>query len=288
MNNLQKTKNSFIEKVGILPLVVAGISLILIIVTSFFGHPKANYSGFFAVIVSFFSKSILGISSLFNNSYGMGIIVFTILVRFLVLPLMIFQIESSKKMSVVTPFIKEIQNKYKGKRDSSSLQAMQSETSAVYKEYGVNPYASLLPLVIQLPILMALYWSIFQTPELQEGKFLWFQLGQTDPLLILPILAAIFTFISSWMSMASMQGEQPAFAKFMPYFFPIIIFFSGINLPSALSLYWTIGNFFQVVQTFFLQNPFKIRKENKEKEKIEKLKKKAINKKLKKVHKKRK
>lgn len=106
MNNEENNKKSLIKIIGKWPLVISVISAIVIIATSFLGHPKADYKGFFAVIVSFFSKSILGIASLFENSYGMGIIVFTIFVRFLVLPLMIYQIDSSKKMAVVQPEIK--------------------------------------------------------------------------------------------------------------------------------------------------------------------------------------
>lgn len=282
MNKITKGLKSFKEKVGTTPLIISGVALILVIFTSFLGNPQTNYTGWFSWIVEFFSKSILGIAKIFGNSYGMGIIVFTILIRTFILPLMIFQVRSQKKMSVVQPQIKAIQEKYKGKKDTASVQAMQAETNAVYQENGINPFASLIPLIIQLPILMALYWSIFQTPELREGKFLWFQLGQSDPYYILPVLAALFTFISSWMSMASTEN-QPAFTKAMPYIFPVIIFITALNFPSALVLYWTVGNLFQAIQTWFLQNPFKIRAEKRKIEAEAKERQKAINKKLKKI-----
>ncbi|WP_143803641.1 YidC/Oxa1 family membrane protein insertase, partial [Oenococcus oeni] len=100
--------------------------------------------------------------------------------------------------------------------------------------------------------------------------------------------AALFTFISSWMSTASMGKDQPGFAKAMPYIFPFIILFSALAVSSALSLYWVATNAFQVVQTFFLQNPFKARAEEKAKELAELERKKAIKKTLRKAHKRRK
>ncbi|MDR0899318.1 MAG: membrane protein insertase YidC [Lactobacillaceae bacterium] len=282
MNKITKGFKHFVEKAGVPSLITSAIALVLIIITSFFGHPEKDYTGWFAWIVEFFSKSILGISSIFGNSFGIGIIVFTILARTFVLPLMIYQVGSSKNMSLATPEIKPIQEKYRGKRDSASMQAMQAETNAVYKKYGVNPYASLLPLLIQLPILMALYWAIYQTPELRQGSFLWFQLGGTDPYFVLPILAALFTFVSSWMSMASTENA-PGFTKAMPYIFPVIIFFTALSFPTALSLYWVVGNFYQAVQTYFLQNPFKMRRERREKKAAEIAAHRAIEKKKRKL-----
>lgn len=254
-----KRFENILKRIGPLPIILAIIALAIIIVASltFKGHVASN--SFWSAIVAAFTSSILGTSAWFGNNYGLGIIVFTILIRFLILPLMVYQIQSMMKMQVVQPALKALQAKYPGK-DTESRQLMMAEQQALYKQEGVNPFASMLPLIVQMPVLFALYQSIYNSPVLKSGKFLWLQLGSHDPYYVLPVLAAVFTFASSWLSMQS-TPEQNGMTKAMPYIFPVVIFFSAMAVPSALSLYWVVGNLFQTIQTFFLQNPFKIRRE---------------------------
>ena len=226
-------------------------------------------------IVYNFSRFIIWLS---NNcgGYGMGIIIFTIIIRVLLLPLMFYQTKSMLKTQELAPKLKAIQKKYSS-RDRESMVKMQEETSKLYKEAGVNPWASMLPMIIQLPIMWALYQAIWRTPELRHGTFLWLQLGHTDPYYILPILAALFTFLSSWLSMASMP-ERNAMTSAMTWFMPIMVFFMALGFSSAITLYWVVSNAFQVVQTLLLQNPFKIRREREAKEKQAKAKKRKLEK----------
>lgn len=226
-------------------------------------------------IVYNFSRFIIWLS---NNcgGYGMGIIIFTIIIRVLLLPLMFYQTKSMLKTQELAPKLKAIQKKYSS-RDHESMVKMQEETSKLYKEAGVNPWASMLPMIIQLPIMWALYQAIWRTPELRHGTFLWLQLGHTDPYYILPILAALFTFLSSWLSMASMP-ERNAMTSAMTWFMPIMVFFMALGFSSAITLYWVVSNAFQVVQTLLLQNPFKIRREREAKEKQAKAKKRKLEK----------
>lgn len=224
-------------------------------------------------IVYNFSRFIIWLS---NNcgGYGMGIIIFTIIIRVLLLPLMFYQTKSMLKTQELQPKLKAIQKKYSS-RDRDSMMEMQKETSALYKEAGVNPWASMLPLLIQLPIMWALYQAIWRTPELRHGTFLWLQLGHTDPYYVLPILAALFTWMSSWLSMASMP-ERNAMTSAMTWFMPIMVFFMALGFSSAITLYWVISNAFQVLQTLLLQNPFKIRREREAREKVERAKKRKL------------
>lgn len=226
-------------------------------------------------IVYNFSRFIIWLS---NNcsGYGMGIIIFTIIIRVLLLPLMFYQTKSMLKTQELAPKLKAIQKKYSS-RDRESMVKMQEETSKLYKEAGVNPWASMLPMIIQLPIMWALYQAIWRTPELRHGTFLWLQLGHTDPYYILPILAALFTFLSSWLSMASMP-ERNAMTSAMTWFMPIMVFFMALGFSSAITLYWVVSNAFQVVQTLLLQNPFKIRREREAKEKQAKARKRKLEK----------
>ncbi|MBJ7647585.1 membrane protein insertase YidC [Weissella confusa] len=257
--------------------VTAAIALIIMIIAGVMFKGSVSGSGFWhGVIIANFSRSILGVSAWFGNNYGLGIIAFTLLIRLLILPLMVYQTQSMRKMQEVAPALKAIQAKYPN-RDTESMAAMQAEQSALYKEAGVNPFASFLPLIVQMPILIALYTAIRTTKQLETGTFLWVQLGQHDHLFILPILAALFTFASSYLVMMG-EPEKNSMTTSMTYIMPIMIFIFAINVPSALSLYWVVSNAFQVAQTWTIQNPFEIRREREAKKRAEKDRERAIRK----------
>lgn len=223
-------------------------------------HSSGLWDG---LIVLNFSRAIIWLSKFFNDNYGIGIIIFTIIIRIILLPLMIFQTRSMRKTQEIQPQLKALQQKYSSK-DTETMQKLQEEQRKLYAEAGVNPIAGCLPLVIQLPIIFALYQAIWRTSVLRTGHFLWLQLGAKDPYYILPILAAVFTFLSSWLNMKG-QPESNSMTTMMTVGMPLIIFFTALNVPSALSLYWVVTNAFQVGQTLLLQNPWKIKREREEK-----------------------
>ncbi|KRM12651.1 membrane protein insertase YidC [Paucilactobacillus suebicus] len=226
-------------------------------------------------IVYNFSRAIIWLSHTFGG-YGMGIIIFTIIIRIIILPLMVYQTRSMRKTQELQPKLKALQKKYSS-RDMETVQKLQAEQKKLYSEAGVNPWASMLPMIVQLPIIYALYAAIWRTDVLRHGSFLWLELGQRDPYYILPLLAAIFTFFSSWLAMAS-QPEKNAMTTSMTYIMPVFIFFMAMNISSAISLYWAVTNLFQVGQTLLIQNPFKINRERREKEAAEKARQKKIDK----------
>jgi len=228
------------------------------------------------LIILNFSRAIIWLSNLFGHSYGLGIIVFTLLIRVIILPLMIFQTRSMVAMQEVQPQMKALQKQYSS-RDMETQQKLQAEMKKLYAKHGVHPMASMLPLVVQLPILIALYQAISRTQALKAGSFLWLQLGNKDPYYILPILAAIFTFASSWLAMKS-QPEQNGMTSSMTYLMPVVILITAINVPSALSLYWVVSNAFQVGQTLVIQNPFKINREREAKKQVERDRKRTLEK----------
>lgn len=206
----------------------------------------------------------------------MGIIIFTIIIRIIILPLMFYQTKSMMKTQELAPQLKALQKKYSSK-DRETMQQLQIEQQKLYKEAGVNPFASMLPLLVQLPVMWALYQAIWRTAQLKTGTFLWLQLGHTDPYFVLPILAAVFTFISSWLSMASMP-EKNSMTTTMTWVMPIMIFFMALQFSAAITLYWVVTNAFQVVQTLVIQNPFKIRREREAKQAAQKAKQRKIEK----------
>ncbi|WP_413628031.1 membrane protein insertase YidC [Fructilactobacillus vespulae] len=239
------------------------------------------------LIVYNFSRAIIWLSNTFGHDYGIGIIIFTIIIRVIILPLMIYQTKNMKEMAELQPQLKAIQKKYSS-RDTDTMMKLQAEQKALYKEAGVHPMASMLPMIVQLPVIFALYQAIWRTQELKTGEFLWLQLGSKDPYFVLPILAALFTFLSSWLAMKS-QPETNGMTMSMTVIMPVVILFTALSVPSALSLYWVITNAFQVVQTLIIQNPWKMARERAEKKQAQKQRERAVEKairKAKKSHKK--
>lgn len=212
-------------------------------------------------IVYNFARCISFLS--FGGNHAVGIILFTILIRIILLPLMHYQTKQMRRTQEVQPKLKELQQKYSS-RDPETQRRLQEETQRLYAEYNVNPMAGCLPLLIQMPILMALWQAMSRVESLTNGQFLWMDLSKPDPYFILPILAAIFTFISSKLTSMT-QIESNMSMNMMNYIMPVMIFFMGMNLASGLSLYWVVSNAFQVGQTLLINNPYKIRREREEK-----------------------
>lgn len=257
-------------------LLMAGL-VTLVFVLSACGTAPINESStgiWDRYIVYYFAEAIKFLSISANT--GIGIILFTLVIRIILLPLMHFQTKSMRKTQELQPKLKALQKQYSSK-DPETQRLFREEQQKLYAENNVNPYAGCLPLLIQMPIMMALYQSISRVPELKQGSFLWLNLGQPDPYLILPILAAVFTFASTYLTSMS-QIESNASLKIMNFVMPVMIFVMGMSLASGLSLYWVVSNAFQVGQTLLINNPFKIRRERAEAERQVKERERALKK----------
>ena len=237
------------------------------------------------VILYHFSQFIIWLSQLLGGSYALGIIVFTLIIRLLLLPLNLFQMKSQRKMMEIQPEIEAIKAKYPNK-DRASMEQMQTEQQALMEERGVNQFAGCLPLLVQLPIMMALYQAISRTEVLRQGHFLWMNLGQKDPYFILPILAAGLTFWTTYLNMKANPVQNPA-TKYPMYLMSLMIFFISMSLPSAVSLYWVVGNIVSVVTTLVFNNPYTIIQEREAKLQAERERERELRKALKKAKKRR-
>ena len=227
-------------------------------------------------VIYYMSTFLLWLSKLIGNNYGWAIIIFTIIVRLILYPLSAIQIKSTTKMQKIQPEIDALRKKYPGS-DTETRTLLSQETNKLYKEAGINPYAGCLPLIIQMPVMLALYGAIAQTPQLMTGHFMWMDLGKPDPYFIMPILSMILTFASTYISQLSMPKEsQTLSSKIMTYGMSIMVGVMGIYFQSAIVVYWVISNLFQVVQTFILQNPIKYRREQEEKERQERERKRQL------------
>lgn len=219
-----------------------------------------------------------------GGNIGIGIILFTVIIRTLLLPVFKLHTASQNKMQVLQPQIKVLREKYPSRDDQLILN---EEIQRLYKEAGVSPMSSMIPLFIQMPILIALYQALLRVEFLKVGHFLWLNLGEPDPYFILPVLAALFTFLSSWLTNKG-QVEKNGALTVMTYVLPVVIFMFTMRSSSGLALYWVASNAYQVFQTLLLNNPFKLIAEREAKVKEEKAKQVALRRAQKKALKKRK
>lgn len=197
------------------------------------------------------------------NNYGITIIIFTILIKLVLLPLTIQQLKQTKLMTAVQPKIKEIQEKYKNDKEKLNIKTME-----LYKEHKVNPVGGCLPLLIQLPVIFGLF-AVLQEPtkyiadprfaEAVNEGFLWISNLSEPDKIILPILAAITTYFS--MNGPGAPPVQNQTMKTMNMIFPIMILWWGRSFPAGLTLYWVVGNVFQMGQQYFITKVGKTKEE---------------------------
>ncbi len=201
-----------------------------------------------------------------THNYGISIILLTILVKLLLIPLSKKGTESTAKMSAIQPKLQEIQEKYK-----DDPQAQNMAVSKLYKEEGINPMGSCLPLLIQFPIFIGLYGLLNKDFSLRGAMFIpgWindlsipetiFTLPFNIPLLgnkihLLPILytfSMIFSMKITQSATTSSQGSNKGMMWFMTYGMPIMFFFILYNAPSGLLIYWSMSNLLSIIQQIY-------------------------------------
>ena len=174
-------------------------------------------------------------------SYGLAIILMTVMIKVILYPVTAKQISSMKAMSDLQPKMKAIQEKYKNDKV-----LLNQKLAELYKDQGINPLAGCLPLLVQMPIMIGIFYGIRDFSYVGPNNFLWIQnISQPDPLFILPVLSALTTFIQSKQSMPDTSSAQN---KIMLYFMPIFIGYISFQFPAGLVLYWVIMNLMQIGQ----------------------------------------
>lgn len=200
----------------------------------------------------------------FSGHYGIAIILFTLLTKLILLPLTVMQSKSTASMKLVTPLTGKISEKY-----SDDQQAQAIKLQEVYRKYGINPLSGCLPLLIQLPIIFALFATMRQ-PEVYvfgskaayqaaDAGFLWInslskpdiiEFGKIKLPFILPILTAIAQFLTSYLSTKNQtagNAQAESMQKSMMIIFPVMMLFWGISFPSGLILYWFVNSISQSI-----------------------------------------
>ncbi|AZV58976.1 membrane protein insertase YidC [Clostridium sp. AWRP] len=200
----------------------------------------------FVQFFEFLHHSVTSVIPNQNMSYGIAIILMTIIIRIIILPLGIKQARSSLIMNEIQPEVKKLQEKYK-----KDPQKAQQEMMKLYKEKGASPFSGCLPLLIQWPILIALYYVFNNLSGINGVSFLWIgDLAKTD--IFLAILSGITTFLSGYLMMSG-NSEQAKQAKTMNIAMSAVMVFMSIKFKAALVLYWVVSNLIQIAQTVVLK-----------------------------------
>ena len=222
---------------------------------------------------------LVAIARVFGGNFGIAIIIFTVVMRLVTWPLTASQYKASKAMQAIQPKLQALQKQYKGK-DAKKLQA---ETMALYREHGVNPLGCLLPMLVQMPIWIALYQvvnltlgeapesfvtlsqNLYQIPFVHtavplDQHFLIWNLGQKDALYILPIFVGLTMYVQQKMIMpappqtqqlSAQQQQQQQTQQMMTWMLPLMFAYFTVTVPAGLGLYWAVSNLAGIVAQYF-------------------------------------
>jgi YidC/Oxa1 family membrane protein insertase len=215
------------------------------------GMDKLIDYGWFAILVKPLLWTLKAIQEVVVN-WGVAILVITFLIKILLYPLTHKQLVSMKKMSALQPKMEAIRAKYatKTKSDPQARLKMNEETMALYKQEGVNPAGGCLPLLLQMPILIAFYNLLAHAIELRHAPFmLWItDLSAKDPYYVTPILMTVTMWLQQQMTPATGDPAMRRMMNIMP--FAMGFFFK--DMPSGLVLYWLMQNVLTIVQQIIL------------------------------------
>jgi YidC/Oxa1 family membrane protein insertase len=216
-------------------------------------------------------NSLVALCTVLANNFGLAIIVLTIVVRLVLIPLTVRQTQSTKAMQSLQPKMQELQKKY-----ARNQQKLQQEMMKLYKEAGISPLGCIWPMLIQMPIWIALYQSIMQalgaTPEnlldlsrhlyswpvvtqavpLNE-HFLWLRLSKPDPNMLLAILVGGTMWIQQKMvTPPPTDPRQQSMTSMTTLMMPLMFGMLTLSFPSGLSLYWAVSNIIGIAIQYFV------------------------------------
>jgi YidC/Oxa1 family membrane protein insertase len=218
-------------------------------------------------------NALIILNNVLFSDFGLAIIVFTLLMRLATMPLTLRQIHSTRAMTALQPKMQEIQKKYKDPK------RRQEETMKLYRQAGVNPLGCLLPMLVQMPIWIALYgalritvggtpesvvslsqrlypWSYIESAVPLENRFLWMDLGQPDRSLILALLVFASTYVQQKMStVPTTDPQRQAQNQMMTWMMPLMFAWFTLGVPSGLAVYWAVSNITAVMMYYFVYGP---------------------------------
>ncbi|MBM7557766.1 YidC/Oxa1 family membrane protein insertase [Halanaerobacter jeridensis] len=189
-----------------------------------------------------FMQKLLNTLYDFTNSYGLAIILLTAIIRIILFPLISKQTKSMKKMQKIQPMIEELKEKY------DDQEKQQEEMMNLYQKYKINPAAGCLPLLVQMPILIALFRALKGWNALQTESFLLIP-DLSQPYIPLVILTGLAMFAQSHLQQKFSGGSQGSKAA---YFMPLLIVVIGFSFPAGVLLYWLTSNLAMTAQQYII------------------------------------
>lgn len=215
---------------------------------------------------------LIVLSDYLASSFGLTIIVLTVVIRGLMYPLTQKQLRASKAMQSIQSEVAELRKKY-----AKDRQQLAKEQMRLYKESGMNPAGCLLPMLVQMPVWIALYQSIIRVLAIApedflslsrhlysswpnvfslvplESKFLWLDLAVPDRWLLLPVLVGGTMWLQQKMMMSpTADPKQQAQSQMMLWMMPMMFAFLTLSFPSGLALYWVTSNVISIVMQYFI------------------------------------
>lgn len=210
-------------------------------------HTKLDYAvdyGVFHIISAPLFWILEKIHSFIGN-WGFSIILITLLIKLAFYKLSEKSYRSIARMKLLTPRIQQLRERY-----ADDKQAMNQKMMQIYKEEKVNPLGGCLPILIQIPVFISLYWVLIESVELRQAPFiLWIHdLSIADPYFVLPILMGISMFVQQKLNPAPTDPMQAKIMQFLPIIFTVFFLF----FPAGLVLYWVINNIASITQQWYI------------------------------------
>ncbi|QEY23493.1 membrane protein insertase YidC [Neisseria animalis] len=179
------------------------------------------------------------------GNWGWAIVALTVIVKAVLYPLTNASYRSMAKMRAVAPKLQAIKEKYGDDRMAQQQAMMQ-----MYKDEKINPLGGCLPMLLQIPVFIGLYWALFASVELRQAPWLgWIHdLSRPDPFYILPLIMAATMFVQTYLNPPPTDPMQAKMMKIMPLIFSVMFFF----FPAGLVLYWVVNNLLTIAQQWYI------------------------------------
>jgi len=218
------------------------------------------FANLFQPIVSVLSVVLLYFHQTLGAPWWLAIVMLTVIVRSLLFPLTVKQVRSMRAMQDLKPHMDRVRAQFK-----DNPQRQREEMAKVYQDQGVNPLGGCLPILVQMPIFIGIFYVIRQFggyslgdrtvppqyPSFHEGGILWFQnLSNADPTYLLPIISAVTMLAATEITAKNIDPQQRWLMRLLPIGFTIFL----LNFPAGLFMYWITSNLVTLVQNFVIYN----------------------------------
>ncbi|MGF6480820.1 membrane protein insertase YidC [Paraburkholderia sp. JPY419] len=179
------------------------------------------------------------------GNWGWSIVLLTLLIKAVFFPLSAASYKSMARMKAITPRMQALRERFKG-----DPQKMNAALMELYKTEKVNPFGGCLPVVIQIPVFISLYWVLLSSVEMRGAPWIWWiqDLSQQDPYFILPVLMAVSMFLQTKLNPTPPDPVQAKMMMFMPIAFSVMFFF----FPAGLVLYYVVNNVLSIAQQYYI------------------------------------